>query len=215
VADDKGVGLAEGVEAGVEVADDVQGGVVVEGRRGVGAAAAADDGLDDMVAGVGETVTEVADKAENAANDASDIVSSFGKVARDEAKVIAENMKEGVGEKSGEAWDKTYELKEAGKKKAESTKGTGVKDLGSAESDITKKIDLDVLRTDECPETSDQVKSADEEVGDALRDTVGSASSAMKEKANEVGEPEGEVEGFVPIPVVASFRKIVEGRVVK
>jgi hypothetical protein len=32
-----------------EVADDVQGGVVVEGRRGVGAAAAAEDGLDDLV----------------------------------------------------------------------------------------------------------------------------------------------------------------------
>jgi hypothetical protein len=43
VADDKGVGLAEGVEAGVEVADDVQGSVVVEGRRGVGAAAATED----------------------------------------------------------------------------------------------------------------------------------------------------------------------------
>jgi hypothetical protein len=148
VADDRGV--EAGIEAGVEVADDVQGGVVVEGRRGVGAAAAAEDGLDDAVAGVGETATEAADKAENAASDASDIVSNFGKVARDEAKVIAENRKEGVGEKSGEAWNKTYELKEAGKKRAEATKGTSAKDLDSAESDITKKIDSDVLRTDEC-----------------------------------------------------------------
>jgi hypothetical protein len=52
VIDDKGVGLAEGVEAGNKVADDVQGGIVVEGHRGVGAAAAAEDGLDDAVASV-------------------------------------------------------------------------------------------------------------------------------------------------------------------
>jgi hypothetical protein len=55
VADDEGAGLAEGVEEGDEVADDVQGGVVVDGRRGVGAAAAAEVGRDDAEAGVGES----------------------------------------------------------------------------------------------------------------------------------------------------------------
>jgi hypothetical protein len=47
-----------GVEAGDEVTNDGQGGVVVEGRRGVGAAAAAKVGRDDEEAGVGETATE-------------------------------------------------------------------------------------------------------------------------------------------------------------
>jgi hypothetical protein len=55
MADDEGAGLAEGVEEGDEVADDVQGGVVVDGRRGVGAAAAAEVGRDDAEAGVGES----------------------------------------------------------------------------------------------------------------------------------------------------------------
>ena len=54
--------------------------------------------------------------------------------------------------------------------------------------DVMKKIDLDVLRMDEVPATGDHVKNADEEVGDALRDTVGSPFGATKEKANEAGE---------------------------
>jgi hypothetical protein len=58
VADDEGAGLAEGVEAGDEVVDNGQGGVVVEGRRGVYVAAAAKVGRDDAEAGVGETATE-------------------------------------------------------------------------------------------------------------------------------------------------------------
>jgi hypothetical protein len=58
----------------------------------------------------------------------------------------------------------------------------------TSKSDVTKKIDLDVLRTDEFPTIGDHVKSADEEVGDALKDTVGSAFGATKEKANEAGE---------------------------
>jgi hypothetical protein len=55
---DAQAGDAEGVEEGDEVANDGQGGVVVEGRRGVGAAAAAKVGRDDGEAGVGETATE-------------------------------------------------------------------------------------------------------------------------------------------------------------
>lgn len=157
------------------------------------------------------------------------------------AEVERDNTKAGVSETvmeaANKAGDKASELKEAGKKRAESTKDIGAKELGSLESDITKKIDSDVfrtnefldidesredaahkgdvknfegsefdvltntsefdvtkkidsdvLKTDEFPATGDHVKNADEEVGDALRDTVGRPFGATKEKTNEAGE---------------------------
>jgi hypothetical protein len=70
----------------------------------------------------------------------------------------------------------------------DAAKDTSAKGLGSTESDITKKIDSDVLRTDEFLAIGDHVKSVDEEVGDVLRDMVGNAFGATKEKVNEAGE---------------------------
>jgi hypothetical protein len=58
----------------------------------------------------------------------------------------------------------------------------------TSESDVTKKINSDVLRTDEFPAIGDHVKSADEEVGDVLRDMLENAFGATKEKVNEAGE---------------------------
>jgi hypothetical protein len=194
-------------------------GIVVEGRRGVGVAATAEVGHDDAEAGVGETMTEADDKAENAASDALDIVSNFGKGASDEAKVTAENTKEVGGEVADAAKDtgakglgstesdtmkkidsdvfSTNEFLDTDESREDPAYKGDVKNFegldfdvstNTSESDVTKKIDSDVLRTDEFPAIGDHVKSVDEEVGDVLRDMVGNAFGATKEKVNEAGE---------------------------